>query len=240
MGFLFLAGAFSAGAAFAQEVIDGGEMVFVPGDRPERWTIPGDGILTIGSSTLGGLIIQDGATVNASRTTFLGFRAGSTGFLEINGPGSRLDTGNLIVGTEGVGVLMIDSGAVVQANDLSAIGTLRGSQGTAVVTGTGSRLIFKEQAWVGQSGTGSLTIADGGAVLSELGARIGNFPGSSGSAVVSGPGSRWDSPLFLAIGNAKGGDGTLTIQDGGLVTSGFAILGVEPQPTSPDVNGIVA
>ncbi|MCP5083572.1 MAG: autotransporter domain-containing protein [Alphaproteobacteria bacterium] len=229
-----------SGAAFAQEVIDGGEIVTLPGDRPDPWVISGDGTLTIGLASMGRLTVRNGGSVMASRSTFLGFQAGATGGLTVDGAGSRLETGNLVVGTNGSGVLAIQNGAEVHADDLSAVGTLGGSQGTATVTGAGSSLFFEAMFWVGRSGAGTLTIAEGGRVVSEAGGRIGELPGSSGAITVTGNGSHWESRAFLTVGNAKGGDGFLTVQEGGLVTTGTAVLGVEPQPTSPGINGTVA
>ncbi len=229
-----------SGAALAQAVIDGGQTVTVPGDRPERWIIPGDATLTIGLLSAGGLTIQSAGSVVASTSTFVGFAAGSTGSLTVDGAGSRLETGNLIVGTNGSGALAVQNGAVLHAGAPSAVGTLRGSQGTAIVTGVGSSLFLDERFWVGRSGDGTPTIEDGGRVVSEIGGTIGNLPGSSGAVTVTGEGSRWDSGVFVTVGNAKGGDGTLTIQEGGVVTSDIVVLGVEPQPTSPGRNGTVA
>lgn len=227
-------------AVLAQEVIDGGQTVTVPGDRPNPWVIPGNGVLTIGSSSTGGMTILNGGSVTAGEDTFLGFEAGSEGRVTVDGAGSQLETGNLIVGTSGSGVLTIRNGGVVRGNDRSAAGTLPGSQGTVTVTGAGSSLLFTARLWVGQSGTGSLIIEDGGRVANIFGGTVGNRPGSSGAVTVTGVGSRYDNTDFLTIGNAKGGDGRLTVQDGGVVTSDIAILGVEPQPTSPGINGLVA
>src|SRR5262249_58349625 len=70
---------------------------------------------------------------------------------------------------------------------------------------------------VGDSGTGTLTIQNGGAVSNQLGF-IGLSSGSSGTVTVTGAGSSWTNAGTLFVGNS--GTGTLTIQNGGVVTVG--------------------
>ena len=74
---------------------------------------------------------------------------------------------------------------------------------------------------VGQSGTGNLTIRDGGTVSNVLGA-VGNLPGSQGTVTVTGPGSTWTNGNAKGIGNVVVGGlgtGTLAIENGGTVIS---------------------
>ena len=70
---------------------------------------------------------------------------------------------------------------------------------------------------VGQNGAGMLAIQSGGTLADSLGA-IGNLPGSSGTAMVTGPGSNWSNAGSVVVGGL--GTGKLTIQDGGVVNSG--------------------
>jgi outer membrane autotransporter protein len=71
------------------------------------------------------------------------------------------------------------------------------------------------------SGTGTLTIQNGGQVISGQGT-IGNSAGSVGTVTVTGPGSTWTTGnLNLNVGNM--GTGTLTIQDNGLVHAGGTV-----------------
>ena len=58
-------------------------------------------------------------------------------------------------------------------------------------------------------------MSDGGRVTS-FGGDLGNFPGSTGAATISGPGSKWTISRYLYVGHE--GTGTLTVADGGLVT----------------------
>ena len=70
---------------------------------------------------------------------------------------------------------------------------------------------------VGQNGAGMLAIQSGGTLADSLGA-IGNLPGSSGTVMVTGPGSNWSNAGSVVVGGL--GTGNLTIQDGGVVNSG--------------------
>jgi outer membrane autotransporter protein len=69
---------------------------------------------------------------------------------------------------------------------------------------------------VGNTGSGSLTIENGG-IVSNASGRIGSAAGSTGTATVTGAGSTWTSSVDLSVGQA--GSGTLTIEDGGTVSN---------------------
>ncbi len=69
---------------------------------------------------------------------------------------------------------------------------------------------------IGNSGTGTLTVQNGGTV-SNTSASIANAAGSLGTATVTGAGSTWTGSGSLNIGNS--GTGTLTIADGATVTA---------------------
>jgi outer membrane autotransporter protein len=68
---------------------------------------------------------------------------------------------------------------------------------------------------VGVTGTGMLTISNGGTLNSNL-ALVGNMVGSTGTATVTGAGSAW-AAQGMAVGYQ--GAGTLTISNGGAVTT---------------------
>ena len=84
------------------------------------------------------------------------------------------------------------------------------------------------QVIVGDSGTGALSIQNGGQLTSQSGT-IGELRYSTGSVVVEGAGSAWTMPSAtgpgLVIG--KGGSGRLQVRNGGTVTTN-ALLSSTP------------
>jgi T5SS/PEP-CTERM-associated repeat protein len=96
--------------------------------------------------------------------------------------------------------------------------------GTVTVDQVGevAHLIF-----IGDTGTGTLTVEAGGAV-SDTNGFIGYLLGSTGTVTVTGAGSTWTSNSII-VGDK--GDGTLTVEAGGMVTGGGSI-GVDFDSTS--------
>jgi T5SS/PEP-CTERM-associated repeat protein len=78
--------------------------------------------------------------------------------------------------------------------------------------------------YVGFSGTGSLTVQNGGTVSNAIGV-LGYLVGSSssGSATVDGVGSRWNNSRNLDVGVE--GTGSLVVQNGGTVSNTTGALG---------------
>jgi fibronectin-binding autotransporter adhesin len=69
---------------------------------------------------------------------------------------------------------------------------------------------------IGDSGTGTLNINNGG-IVSDTYGFIGDGLGSNGTVTVNGVGSTWDNSLSLYVGTS--GTGTLNIENGGAVSS---------------------
>jgi len=186
------------------------------------------GLITIGLS--GGL--QQGG--QGSLTLNLGGTGSSAalligGAVTVTDPGSKWTTthGDLVVGeVDAQGTLTIANGAIVNNVGNSFIGL---SGGTATVMGSGSQWNSAYLA-VGYSlgfpqGQGTLTIESGGVVTTTGQTLIADF-GGSGSVTVDGQGSQLTS-AFVDVGNGGGGkgQGTLTIQNGGVVNSGGGSIG---------------
>ena len=110
------------------------------------------------------------------------------------------------------------------SSDLGYIGFDAGSTGTVTVDGTGSSWTNSSLLYAGYSGTGTLTIQNGGAVSNTIG-YIGVNSGSTGTVTVDGAGSSWTNTGTLYVGNS--GTGTLTIQNGGAVSNTFGYIGVQ-------------
>lgn len=97
------------------------------------------------------------------------------------------------------------------------IGYAAGSVGDVTVTGPGAQ--WNNNGWlsIGERGTGSLTISDGGMVTSAH-AYIGYEVGSEGRVLVTGQGSEWRAGGNINVGDY--GTGSLTVQNGGKVNVG--------------------
>lgn len=81
------------------------------------------------------------------------------------------------------------------------------------------------QLYVGKTGTGTLSIADGGIVRISNG-YIGQEAGSYGVVDISGAGSTWNGTGNLYVGHY--GTGTLTVTEGGLVSDRNGNVGNNP------------
>ena len=105
---------------------------------------------------------------------------------------SVADNGDLGAGYQGAGSLTIQDGvAVASANGF--LGYLPGSTGTATVSGAGSAWTTSNSLYVGYSGSGNLSIANGGNVNNTYyfsGSYIGYSSGSSGTVTVDGAARR--------------------------------------------------
>jgi len=68
-----------------------------------------------------------------------------------------------------------------------------------------------------------LTIRTGGTLVTSFTA-VGNLPGSTGTVIVTDPGSNWSNAGSIVVGGQ--GTGTFTIQNGGTVSSGGGSVGL--------------
>lgn len=185
--------------------------------------------LFIGDEGTGSLIITAGGennappvpgispTVTVEGATTLGVLG--AGRLAVRQEGTVFNTGDLFIGDGGTGEMEVSDGAVVNSggDEFDVIGGLNGSTGTALVTGPGSQ--WNNNATptlIGEDGTGTLTISDGGEVR-HLVSVVGAFTGS-GSVTVTGADSLWRNEIGMVIGSQ--GEGSLTISDNGLVQIG--------------------
>jgi T5SS/PEP-CTERM-associated repeat protein/autotransporter-associated beta strand protein len=172
---------------------------------------------------------QTGGHVNVTEDVSLGDAAGSTGTVSVSGTGTVFDntvgnqSGTVFVGRRGAGGLSITSGGVVNTIQVYvAVGS--GTTGSVTVDGAGSVLNFRtngfSELFVGASGSGTLTVSNGGRVNSTHSALTANDAGSTGTITVTGTGSTLtvgttSLPNNLSIGLA--GTGTLNVQNGGQV-----------------------
>ncbi|APG12420.1 hypothetical protein BKD09_29205 [Bradyrhizobium japonicum] len=182
----------------------------------------------VGISGTGTLTIQSGGNLS-DFNGYVGFNAGSTGTATIDGAGSAWTASNLFaVGYYGTGTLTIQNGGTVSNTNIGLIGSNVGSTGTVTVDGAGSAWTNSTNLAVGNSGTGTLTIRNGGTVSSASGVLGQNF-GSTGTVTVDGAGSSWTNSSDLEVGYV--GAGTLTIRNGGKVSNVTGGLGINTGST---------
>ncbi|WP_049823254.1 autotransporter domain-containing protein [Bradyrhizobium sp. WSM2254] len=183
--------------------------------------------MALGGAGKGTLTISNGGTVTTG-TAVMGVSPGARGgSAVIDGAGSSWALNTLDVGYNTTGSVAIRNGGLVTSTGPITIGTNGGATGSVLVDGAGSALGLTSNATlhVGDAGTGTLTITNGGTVAS-ANASVGTASGSTGSVLVDGAGSSWITAGVMALGGA--GKGTLTISNGGLVSTDTAVMGVSP------------
>ncbi len=207
-----------------------------------KWTA--NGLTDIGSYGAGTLLIEAGGQVSTTSGS-LGYAAGSTGVATVTGVGSKWSHGSaLYVGNFGNGSLTVaDGGEVVTSSLYASLSDLHGNgtitAGGAVLDanftfdaahGASQSFAFGSGGMLNVTGSsgghlgagykqsGSLTISEGVNVSSGLG-YLGFQSGSTGTATVTGPGSKWSASSAFTVGGL--GNGSLTIEAGGQVVGGF-------------------
>lgn len=168
----------------------------------------------IGNYGNGTLTVNAGGQV-VSSVGYLGYQTGGTGAAIVSGVGSDWSNGGLHVGYEGSGTLRVDDGGVVNAKN-GYIAYDWDSTGDVVVSGVGSELNSDFSLHVGFQGSGTLSVQAGGRAVSNNG-YLGLRRGVSGVANITGAGSEWNNAADLFVGPDGG---SLTVADGGVVTSG--------------------
>ncbi len=208
-------------------------------DAAGRLLVVGDGATGTGT-----LRIRSGGDVTAAEI-IVGLATSWDGVVTVTDSGSTITvtgSGNaLVVGDEGSGALTIKDGADVRASRV-VIGDDAGSQGTVTVTGSGSTLTTTgtgNEVRVGNRGTGTLAVLDGGLVdtldfdvaYSGVGRVTIRGVASDGtrSRVIASPangrfsddpdvaGCCADEGGFARVARTAGSRGTLEILEGGLL-----------------------
>lgn len=202
--------------------------------------------LTIGYYGHGALAVEAGGQVT-SYLSYVGSGPESTGTATVTGAGSKwTNIGMLYVGPLDNGTLTVaDGGEAVAGTLLASLSDLYGN-GTITATGavldadlvfdaahgaspslafgSGGTLNFANggRLGAGYKGAGTLTISEGIAASSSLGS-LGYLPGSTGTALVTGVGSKWTNSSVLRVGEM--GAGVLAIEAGGQVSNTYGYLG---------------
>jgi T5SS/PEP-CTERM-associated repeat protein len=190
-----------------------------------QWLL--NGVLNIGTTGVGTLNVQNGGAVsNSVGNTFLGVGAAGNGTAIIDGVGSQLTTSAFFVGYSGLGALTVQNGGLVTTLSIAYVGDTGSSPGSVLVMGSGSQWNVGSTLIFGVTGSGTLTVADGGRVAGASTIYLSDVANSSGTATVTGSGSLLTGGK-LVVGYV--GKGALTVAGGGqVVTSGSSVISNSP------------
>ncbi len=209
---------FSANTILANGTLTTGEAL-VSGVG-STWTNTGS--MLVGGGGVGTLDILSGGHVESASASVsnLASAAGST--VNVDGSGSEWSvSGDLYLGYGASGLLNITNDGNV-ALGAAYLGYTTTGSGTILIDD--ASMVITNRIGVGYEGTGTLTIQNG-ATLNADGGILGWNAAATGTATITGAGSRWDNTDTLYVGNL--GDGDLTIADGGVVTSTDGYVGTE-------------
>ena len=195
----------------------------------------------VGDDGTGTLSIANGATFEADSSDpdvdwgmDIGGNGTGDGTVTVDGTGSTLTVGagGLSVGDAGQASLTVSDGATLDVTDATfglVIGTNEGSTGTVDITGDGSTLNSDGPIIVGESGTGTLKIEDGGTITAfsdDAYISVGSVEGGNGTVTVTGSSTTVEYDGTLTVGDA--GTGTFNIADGATwTTQGDVIVGAQ-------------
>jgi T5SS/PEP-CTERM-associated repeat protein/autotransporter-associated beta strand protein len=212
-----------------------------------KWTNSGD--LEVGYRGQGTLNIEAGGQV-ISNYCGVNYSANSNA-ITVNGIGSKLTCSKLQIGYSGNGTMKIEAGGevnIITGSYIDAIGYSSGATGAVIVTGAGSKLTNVSSLFVGYHGNGTLTVADGGEVITS--GFYGSINNLFGDGIITTKGAVLDAdfvfnkyhgaqtsvafgsggtiniaPLGEHLGAGYKSSGTMKITDGISVASNWGFLG---------------
>ena len=179
-----------------------------------KWTT---NALLVGNSGKATLDIIDGGQVTSNTSILLANSASGEGVVTVSGLGSLMRQNQFRVGYRGKGTLNITSGGTVDSTGLASIGFSAGSSGEIHINGSNSLFSSQDNVFVGTSGKGVITIANGGQLSASGYISAGSASSGEGTISISDLGSELTTPLDFFIGGS--GKAALNITNGGQVTA---------------------
>ena len=202
-------------------------IVGISGAFRSTWNITND--QEVGNNGQGTLNILAGGLVDVGRDVRIGDTNSSNGIVTVDGVNSGIRSTwdivrDLEVSNSGLGTLNILDGGLVNVGRNVRVADNAGSIGNITVDGVNNGV---RSTWeitssldVGDNGQGTLSVLNGALVNSSNGGRIGDQSGSIGFVTVDGLNngvrSTWTIGDDIRVGFR--GQGTLNIQNGGLVS----------------------
>jgi len=174
------------------------------------------GVVSPLAGTGGTVTVEGGRLVLTADNTYTGGTTVTGGTLDVDGGGIRHVLEDLVI-ADGAGAasLLVQNGGQVEV-ELLMVG--EDGNGTLTVDGPGTLVELREQLFIADSnGSVSVATVQNGARLTTEIATIGND--GDGTLVITGAGSEFFA-TELILGNRNDGIGTLTVTEGGKVTSG--------------------
>ncbi|PSO30552.1 autotransporter outer membrane beta-barrel domain-containing protein [Bradyrhizobium sp. MOS002] len=183
-------------------------------DAGSTWTNIGN--LVVGGMGTGALTVESGGTVNSFGGVSVGLSTNSSGTVTVTGAGSSLNItagGGFNIGSFGTGTLTITSGGTVINNTAftANVGSSAGSLGTVRVAGAGSIWSNSSGVNVGNSGTGTLTLAEGGVATAPTVVIAANAGATGTLNIGAGAGAPAPAPGTLNTPSVAFGAGAGTI-----------------------------
>lgn len=194
-------------------------------------TVDGNGSLlaatfanTIGGAGTGALTIQNGGGATANQNEFAN-AVGSNASATVTGAGSTLDAASTTyIGRSGAANVFVQNGGLLKSGVQNVLGSESQGNGSVTVDGAGSQMAAASYNIIGNLGTGSLTVQNGGTVTAGVNNFVGFQSGSSGTVTVTGAGSKLEA-ITNFVGNS--GHGQLRVENGAVVTGSENIIGQE-------------
>lgn len=148
--------------------------------------------------------------------------SGSRGIVWLNGGELRMDGGTLRVGASSFGALIVSNGRIFSAS--ASLGVNDSGRGAVALGGTNALWSNTGDLRVGLLGRQNQLVITNGARVEDEKGTIGNGASSDANSVlVTGDGSRWLNRSELNVGG-MGSNNTLTVSNGGVVTSPWGYL----------------
>ncbi len=173
--------------------------------------------LDVGHQHHGELEVRTGSTLTTTRGN-VGREEDATGdaLVTFNATWNATD-GPLNVGYRGQGQMRVSTGGSVNAQ-YTHLGFYQSAHGQATIIGQDASWNVDYAFNVGWAGHGELEVRNGGTLHSDSG-RIAGHEDGTGHAVIAGPNSTWYANDLDVGGTSTGagGDGTLTLENGGRV-----------------------
>jgi T5SS/PEP-CTERM-associated repeat protein len=199
-------------------------------------SVSADILALAGSQTASALGSIDGGSVTTEATAELSaswLALGDGGMASLTATnGALVAAGIVTVGFgeargAGAGTLLVTAAGQLAADSYAALGFAAGDVGAATIDGVGSAF-GSAGLFVGNAGTGSLTVENGAVLESAVetgdttsfAASLANASGAAGTVLVEGAGSTWRIAGRTDVGD--GGPGTLDVLQGAAVLASVA------------------